>query len=247
MLLAIFGKVSRRRRRQQSSRDFNPRHKYPTRLKKPASRARRHRWGGSTPRNQAFNVKQLMPSFVAVWRSLSLDSILYRPNAYKTSFVVTGSLLSVLMSGRFLSRQSFPASWFSGRSETHWSYVTWLFEAVVALSSNEQRNWGSNRSVPGFILAGLLDLSRAQGWDRKATPPVTKGQGGQVHDDWSLSVPQLSATATGGFESYWNRDIIKDETSHCRWLGDGLFSSSAGKWWRISRRGFINWLLLFEQ
>jgi len=43
MLLAIFGKVSRRRRRQQSSRDFNPHHKYPTRLKKPANRARRHR------------------------------------------------------------------------------------------------------------------------------------------------------------------------------------------------------------
>ena len=43
MLLAIFGKGSRRRRRQQSSRDFNPHHKYPTRLKKPANRARRHR------------------------------------------------------------------------------------------------------------------------------------------------------------------------------------------------------------
>jgi hypothetical protein len=43
MLLAILGKVSRRRRRQQSSRDFNPHHKYPTRLKKPANPARRHR------------------------------------------------------------------------------------------------------------------------------------------------------------------------------------------------------------
>ena len=48
-------------------------------------------------------------------------------------------------------------------------------------------------------------------------PPVTKGQSGQVHDDRSLSVPQLSATATADdFESYWNSDIIKDETSHFR-------------------------------
>ena len=41
-------------------------------------------------------------------------------------------------------------------------------------------------------------------------PPVTKGQSGQVLDNRSLSVPQLSATATAGFESYWNRDMIKE-------------------------------------
>ena len=32
-----------RKRNGQSSRNFNPHHKYPTRLKKPANRARRHR------------------------------------------------------------------------------------------------------------------------------------------------------------------------------------------------------------
>jgi hypothetical protein len=26
-----------------------------------------------------------------------------------------------------------------------------------------------------------------------------------------------------GFESYWGSGIVKDETSHCRRLGDGLF------------------------
>jgi len=74
-------------------------------------------------------------------------------------------------------------------------------------------------------------------------PPVTKSQSGQVLNNGSLSVPQSSATAAaGGFESYRNRDMIECETSHDRWLGDGLFSSSAGRWWRISRRGFINWV-----
>jgi hypothetical protein len=48
-------------------------------------------------------------------------------------------------------------------------------------------------------------------------PPVAQGQSGQVYDDPSLPVPQLSAPATAdGFESYWNSDIIKNETSHGR-------------------------------
>jgi hypothetical protein len=35
-----------------------------------------------------------------------MDSLVYRPNAFKTSSVVRESLLLVLTSGRFLSRQS---------------------------------------------------------------------------------------------------------------------------------------------
>jgi hypothetical protein len=48
-------------------------------------------------------------------------------------------------------------------------------------------------------------------------PPVVKGQHGQVRDDRSLSVPQLSATAVAdGFESYRDSDIFKKQTSHGR-------------------------------
>jgi hypothetical protein len=41
-------------------------------------------------------------------------------------------------------------------------------------------------------------LSKLRRWSyaRKAMPPVTNGQSGQIHDDRSLSVPQFSATAT---------------------------------------------------
>jgi hypothetical protein len=74
-------------------------------------------------------------------------------------------------------------------------------------------------------------LSKLRRWSyaRKGMPPVTKGQSGQVHDDRRLSVPQLSATATADrFESYWDSDRFKEETSHCRWLGDGLFFQAPG-------------------
>jgi len=47
-----------------------------------------------------------------------------------------------------------------------------------------------------------LPKLRRWSYERQAMPPVTKGQSGQVHDDRSLSVPQLSASATAdGFES----------------------------------------------
>jgi len=74
-------------------------------------------------------------------------------------------------------------------------------------------------------------------------PPVTKGHSGQVNDDRCLSVPQLSATATAdGFESYWNGDAIKAETSHCRWLGDGLSFKRREMVTHLAAR-FIYWSL----
>src|SRR5271166_7100815 len=73
---------------RRSSRDFSPHYKYPTRLRKPANRARIHFWGGSAPCSHALNVARLIPSIAAVRRSLSLDSSVYRPNAFKTSSVV---------------------------------------------------------------------------------------------------------------------------------------------------------------
>jgi hypothetical protein len=64
-------------------------------------------------------------------------------------------------------------------------------------------------------------------------PPVAQGQSGQVHDDASLPVPQLSATATAdSFESDWNCDIVENETSHSRRLGDGLFLK---RWETVTR------------
>jgi hypothetical protein len=40
-------------------------------------------------------------------------------------------------------------------------------------------------------------------------PPVTKGQSGQVYNDRSLSVPQLSASVTAdGFESANLRGVV---------------------------------------
>jgi hypothetical protein len=47
-----------------------------------------HFCGGSLPCSQAINVARLMPSIAAVRRSFSFDSLLYRPNAFKTSSVV---------------------------------------------------------------------------------------------------------------------------------------------------------------
>src|SRR6516225_10130038 len=65
--------------------------------------------------------------------------------------------------------------------------------------------------------APTLSKLRRWSYERQAMPPMTKGQSGQVHDDRSLSVPQLSASATAdGFECYWDSDRFKDETSHCR-------------------------------
>jgi hypothetical protein len=60
---------------------------------------------------------------------------------------------------------------------------------------------------------------------------VTQGQSGQVHDDRSLSVPQLDATATADhFENNWGSDIFTEETSHCRDSVMGCF---------IRRRGMV--------
>src|SRR5262249_55059624 len=65
--------------------------------------------------------------------------------------------------------------------------------------------------------APTLSKLRRWSYERQAMPPMTKGQSGQVHDDRSLSMPQLSASAAAdGFESYWNSDTFKDDTSHCR-------------------------------
>src|SRR5271165_2304636 len=47
-----------------------------------------HFFGGSAPCSQAINVARLIPSIAAVRRSLSFDSLVYRPNAFKTSSVV---------------------------------------------------------------------------------------------------------------------------------------------------------------
>src|SRR5208283_5590463 len=47
-----------------------------------------HFCGGSAPCSQAINVAHLIPSIAAVRRSLSFDSLVYRPNAFKTSSVV---------------------------------------------------------------------------------------------------------------------------------------------------------------
>ena len=56
--------------------------RYPARLKKPARRrASVHFCGGSLPWSHVLSVIQLTPSFVAVWRSESLVSLVYRVNA----------------------------------------------------------------------------------------------------------------------------------------------------------------------
>src|SRR5271165_3882565 len=47
-----------------------------------------HFCGGSAPCSHAINVARLIPSIAAVRRSLSFDSLVYRPNAFKTSSVV---------------------------------------------------------------------------------------------------------------------------------------------------------------
>jgi len=47
-----------------------------------------HFCGGYAPCSQATNVARLIPSIAAVRRSLSFDSLVYRPNASKTSSVV---------------------------------------------------------------------------------------------------------------------------------------------------------------
>ena len=60
----------------------------PTRLKKPARRASVHFCGGSLPWSHVLSVMQLTPSFVAVWRSESLVSLVYRVNAWRTSSVL---------------------------------------------------------------------------------------------------------------------------------------------------------------
>jgi hypothetical protein len=62
--------------------------RYPTRLKKPARRASVHFCGGSLPWSHVLSVMQLTPSFVAVWRSESLVSLVYRVNAWRTSSVL---------------------------------------------------------------------------------------------------------------------------------------------------------------
>src|SRR5271165_1427083 len=62
--------------------------RYPTRLKKPARRASLHFCGGSLPWSHVLSVMQLTPSFVAVWRSESLVSFVYRVNAWRTSSVL---------------------------------------------------------------------------------------------------------------------------------------------------------------
>src|SRR5271165_1952154 len=60
----------------------------PTRLKKPARRASVYFCGGSLPWSDVLSVMQLTPSFVAVWRSESLVSLVYRVNAWRTSSVL---------------------------------------------------------------------------------------------------------------------------------------------------------------
>ena len=62
--------------------------RYPARLKKPARRASVHFCGGSLPWSHVLSVIQLTPSFVAVWRSESLVSLVYRVNAWRTSSVL---------------------------------------------------------------------------------------------------------------------------------------------------------------
>src|SRR5208283_2105843 len=44
--------------------------------------------GGSLPWSHVLSVMQLTPSFVAVWRSESLVSLVYRVNAWRTSSVL---------------------------------------------------------------------------------------------------------------------------------------------------------------
>src|SRR5215472_14070230 len=124
-----------------------------------------------------------MPSFVAVSRSFSLDSLVYRPNASKTASAVTEPLLvdSVLMV--LLSVGMLLPKCLAG-------------DAVIVCSamSNASR-------VQLHRLSHHPNKSRYL--DREATPPVTRSQLGQVSDDRNLSVPELSATATAdGFESY---------------------------------------------
>ena len=139
-----------------------------------------------------------MPSFVAVSRSLWLDSLVYRPKASKTSSAVTEPLLvdSVLMSVAFY-RCAILTQCLAGDA------------VVVCLTMTDACRVQSRR------LSRYPNKSRYL--DREATPPVTKGQLGQVPDDGSLSVPELSATATAdGFESNRDSDIFKEQTSHCR-------------------------------
>src|SRR6516162_7517512 len=83
------------------------------------------------------------------------------------------------------------------------------------------------------LLCTAPTLSKLRRWSyaRRVMPPVTKGQSGQVHDDRSLSVPQLSASATAdGFECYWKSDTIKYEVSHCRTDWIGRWPKTALKW-----------------
>ena len=90
------------------------------------------------PRNHACNVRRLTPSFFAVSRSLSLDSLVYCSNAVKTSSVVTESLLVVLTAGRRLSCQLEEFLQFSHcRPSSHIAS-----RCGHCSFDNEQRNWG---------------------------------------------------------------------------------------------------------
>ena len=65
--------------------------------------------GGSVPCSQAINVARLIPSNAAVRRSFSFDSLLYRPNAFKTSSVVisAGRFLKKLVPSQFVRKDRF--------------------------------------------------------------------------------------------------------------------------------------------
>ena len=78
-------------------------------------------------------------------------------------------------------------------------------------------------------------------------PPVTKGQSGQVHDDRSLSVPQLSASATAdGFGMALKANgIVIDLKTKLLIVGDsvmGCFSKRREMVTHFPAR-FIYWLL----